>query len=65
MWGRYTWERTAQGYVAVLERTARAPDDRRRRDLLPIHPFFRDPRPENDVSMEELRWLYFGDATAC
>jgi len=55
----YTWERTARRYVSLLEEVLRDPTARRGPDLLPIHPYFRDPRPENDVSLDELRWLYF------
>lgn len=53
---RYTWERTAQGYLALLERMVREPG--RPAGQLPIHPYFRDPRPETDVSLQELATLY-------
>jgi sucrose-phosphate synthase len=56
----YTWERTAQGYLAQIERIASPPQLARRTDRLPIHPYFSDPRPENAVSVEELAGLYLG-----
>ncbi|MBN1888758.1 MAG: glycosyltransferase [Thermoflexales bacterium] len=56
----YTWERTAQGYLAQLERITRAPRAARRAESLPLHPYFSDPRPENAVSVEELAGLYLG-----
>ena len=48
---RYTWDRTAEGYVAAIER-ARAVGDR---PMLPIHPYFSEGSP--DVSAERLREL--------
>lgn len=56
----FTWESTAQDYLALLEQILAAPEVRRPDPLLPIHPYFREPRPENDVSLEELSRLYFG-----
>ena len=56
----YTWKRTAQDYLNLLEQIVAAPTARRPDDLLPIHPYFRDPRPEKDVSLQELSHLYFG-----
>lgn len=56
---RYTWERTAAGYLALLAEIVANPAARRPAALLPIHPYFRDPRPENDVSLQELERLYF------
>lgn len=43
---RYTWDKTAQGYVAAVER-AMADGDR---DLLPIHPYFRGEGDEPEIS---------------
>jgi len=54
----FTWERTARGYLKVLEQILAAPQARRPEQLLPIHSYFRDPRPEKDVSLEELSHLY-------
>jgi sucrose-phosphate synthase len=48
---RYTWDRTAEGYVAAIER-ARARGDR---PMLPIHPYFSEGSP--DVSDKRLREL--------
>jgi sucrose-phosphate synthase len=56
---RYTWQRTAQGYLDLIDQVKTAGGQAAERHLLPIHPFFRDPLPENDVSLEELDDLYF------
>jgi sucrose-phosphate synthase len=56
----YTWESTALDYLNQLEDIVSNRDQSRRQvDLLPIHPYFREPCPENDVSLEELSHLYF------
>jgi sucrose-phosphate synthase len=55
---RYTWEKTAKGYLDVLSRILRekpAPEE----SLLPIPRYFTDPRPENDLAPEGLAELYF------
>lgn len=56
---RYTWGRTAEGYLGLIEEAVANPAARRPRKLLPIHPYFQDPRPENDVTLDELDALYF------
>jgi sucrose-phosphate synthase len=56
---RYTWDRTAEGYLAAIEGIVEAPEARRPDDLLPIHPYFKDTDTENDVTLEELSDLYF------
>ncbi|MEQ8956961.1 MAG: glycosyltransferase, partial [Coleofasciculus sp. C2-GNP5-27] len=56
----YTWESTAQGYLNVIEQILSLPKTNRRVPRLPIHPFWRNPQPENDVSWAELSQLYFG-----
>jgi sucrose-phosphate synthase len=56
---RYTWDRTAEGYLAAIEGIVADPDARRPDDLLPIHPYFRDADPEHDVTRETLSDLYF------
>lgn len=56
---KFTWERTAQGYARVLrEICARGPVP----GPLPIPPYFRDPKPENDLPLSWLREIYFGEA---
>ena len=62
---RYTWERTAEGYLDAIkraldhiERAVTGPSARRPDRLLPIHPYFRDPCPENDVALDELGDVY-------
>jgi len=56
---RYTWQRTAEGYLGLIEQAVAGPAARRPGKLLPIHPYFRDPRPENDVTLDELDDVYF------
>lgn len=53
---RYTWNRTAEGYVQTLEEAIVNRDHVH--DRLPIHPYFRDPTPENDVTLDELADCY-------
>ncbi len=56
----YTWECTAQYYLTLIEQIVAQPAARRPSELLPIHPYFRNPQPQTDVSVEELSRLYFG-----
>jgi len=60
----YTWERTASGYMVLIEHVVADPTARRLRKaaLLPIHPYFRVPGPATDVSFEELKEFFFLDA---
>ncbi len=62
---RYTWGRTAEGYLAEIEAVVANPVGRRPDRLLPIHPYFRDPGPETDVTIEELCALYCGWEAGC
>ena len=48
---RYTWDRTAQGYLAAIKRAGAD----RRGDPVPIHPYFTDGAP--DIDMGRLRDL--------
>ncbi len=57
---RYTWERTAEGYLAVVRQVLKGDPFRPSEPLLPIPPYFRDPRPEDDIPLEELQHWYFG-----
>lgn len=61
---RYTWQRTAEGYLEVLggerEGHLASPADR-----LPIHPYFLDPIPQNDITLEELDDLYLKLEVVC
>jgi sucrose-phosphate synthase len=57
--GRYTWERTAQNYLEVIEEVIEAPEARRPEGLLPIHPYFRNPTLANDVALDKLAELAF------
>ncbi len=57
---RYTWQRTAEGYLDLIEGAVAEPEARRSEDLLPIHPYFRPSGAEEarDVTLEELDDLY-------
>ncbi|MGC9467175.1 MAG: glycosyltransferase [Anaerolineae bacterium] len=56
---RYTWERTAEGYLDQIEMIVAHPGARRPASLLPLHPYFKKPIPEHDVTLAELHALYF------
>jgi sucrose-phosphate synthase len=55
----YTWETTAQNYLTLIEQIVSSPTANRGAELLPIHPYFCNPQPNNDISLEELSQLYF------
>jgi sucrose-phosphate synthase len=56
----YTWETTAENYLSAIEQMLSSPEGRRPPELLQIHPYFRNPQPETDISLEELSRIYFG-----
>jgi sucrose-phosphate synthase len=56
---RYTWERTAEGYLAQIAAIVAHPGARRPEALLRIHPYFVDASREHDVTLEELKAIYF------
>jgi sucrose-phosphate synthase len=55
---RYTWERTAEGYVGAIQGMRAGPGDE---GHLPIPKYFMDPSPENDITLAELEGVYFRD----
>jgi sucrose-phosphate synthase len=57
---RYTWERTAEGYLALIQEIIAGPGARRPQELLPIHPYFQHPEAVGEVPLQELKELYFG-----
>lgn len=57
---RYTWARTAEGYLTQLEKILASATPQPRADLLPIPPYFQHPEAENDISIEELSRIYWG-----
>ena len=59
---RYTWERTAAGYAAVLEELMAHQSARKSTGQLPIPPYFVDPSPANDFTTEDLAAIYEGRA---
>jgi sucrose-phosphate synthase len=55
----YTWETTAENYLSAIAQILSSPGANRPVELLPIHPYFRNPEPNNDISLEELSRIYF------
>jgi sucrose-phosphate synthase len=53
---RYTWERTAEGYLGVIEAMLRGPAHA---GDLPIPEYFTDPKPDTDIPLSDLAALYF------
>ena len=70
---QYTWNRTAEGYLAYAKAVTADPQAYRCRRCLPLHPVFQatesrscvapdgQPLSEAGIGLEELRTLYFGD----
>jgi len=52
---RYVWKRTAEGYLDILQYSK---ENNIGGKYLPIHPYFKDPEPENDISLTELIETY-------
>jgi sucrose-phosphate synthase len=61
---RYTWERTAENYLCLIEQILANPIARGSEEMLPIPPYFRDPQPANDITLKELEELYFGQQSS-
>jgi sucrose-phosphate synthase len=59
---RYTWERTASGYLAVIEAMLQPGRPVDSIERLPIPDYFRDPRPETDLPLSSLAAVW-PDAT--
>jgi sucrose-phosphate synthase len=54
----YSWNKTAEGYANIFKH---APENNHKLGTrLPIHPYFIDPKPENDLTIEDLIELYLG-----
>jgi len=56
---RYTWESTARKFEQILLGLTSDPPHPPRPDGLPIHPYFLQPTPENDIPLEKLAELCF------
>ena len=54
---RYTWERTAEGYLGVIEDMLQGPAPG---SSLAIPEYFANPTPRTDITQSELAGLYFG-----
>ncbi len=56
---RYIWQRTAEGYLHLIQETLSTDAPLKKgKEFLPLHPYFKDPEPDNDVILEELASLY-------
>ena len=53
---RYLWQRTAEGYLEEIRTASAAPTTEK--GLIPLHPYFKEPKAENDVTRDELSQLY-------
>jgi hypothetical protein len=51
---RYTWDRTAEGYLAAIDRSLAEAD----RDRLPIPEWFGDPSSHDGFGTDDLAGLY-------
>lgn len=56
---RYTWDRTAEGYLAVIQQVLKF-GTATTAGKLPIPTYFTNPNPNNEISPAELAKLYFG-----
>jgi len=54
---RYTWDRTTEGYMAVINQALASPPSAG--TLLPIPAYFTQPNSENKFELSELAQLYF------
>ena len=54
----YTWQRTAEGYLDLIARAVAEPDARRSSEHLPVPPYFVEPHPESDITVDTLDDLY-------
>jgi sucrose-phosphate synthase len=57
---RYTWVRTAEGYLAVIEEMLEGPAHEGK---LVIPEYFTNPSPQTEIPVSELAGVYFQDAT--
>ncbi len=56
---RYIWKRTAEGYLENLQKAQKSLEDEHQASThLPLHPYFTNPVPENDITIDELKSLY-------
>lgn len=56
---KYTWESTAENYLTLLEQILSSPQTQPQAELLPIHPYLRNPESQTDAALAELNNLYF------
>jgi len=53
---KYTWDRTAESYLSVIDNLLKRERSHNQIDILP---WFNDPSPENEIPIEILSDLYF------
>lgn len=58
---RYTWTRTAEGYLAAIQQALTTPDPAAHTTKLLIPAYFTRPTPENELGPAELAQLYFSE----
>ncbi|NER34171.1 MAG: glycosyltransferase family 1 protein [Oscillatoria sp. SIO1A7] len=56
---RYTWDRTAEGYLTQLEKIIAARPTEPAPERLPIHAYFCKEDFDNEIGLDELSKLYF------
>jgi sucrose-phosphate synthase len=59
VYDRYTWRRTAEGYLRELERILALRAAEAERPRLPIPGYFTHPEAENDIGLKDLAQVYF------
>jgi sucrose-phosphate synthase len=59
VYDQYTWRRTAEGYLSVIESIITQNKEKTVRLTLPIPEYFKHPAPENNISLDSLAQVYF------
>jgi sucrose-phosphate synthase len=60
VYDRYTWRRTAEGYLGVVERMLAQPQGGTARPSLPFPAYFTRPAALEEIGLDELARVYFG-----
>lgn len=55
---RFLWKRTAEGYLEEIHKAAADQSILSEKGSMPIHPYFKEPEPDNDVNLDQLKNLY-------
>lgn len=59
VYDRYTWRRTAEGYLEVLREIISGPRPQTQGSRLAIPAYFTHPTPSNEIGLDELAEVYF------